>query len=266
MSSVRRLLHSVSIKLNNNGPRLNVISNGHGAHPILCIPGALGTATTDFTPQLEDFGGDGSEFTVVSFDPRGYGQSRPPNRTFQTKPIHFLEQDAIDGHSVMSKLGFTEYSVLGWSDGGVVGIHIASMYPEVVKKLVIWGANAYFGKEDIECYENTRDISKWSKWMRKSMESIYGDDLAPYWCSWIDSTIDVYKRDGNLCIDRLPLITCPTLVLHGEKDPMVPSFHPRYLLDNINGSVLHTFPDGGHNVHLKFRKQFHDVVKKFILS
>ena len=264
MISTRRLVHSVSVKLYNNGLHLNVVSKGRGAHPILCIPGALGTAISDFTPQLEDFGTDGSGFTVVSFDPRGYGQSRPPKRTFQTKPVHFLQQDAIDGHHVMNELGFTEYSVLGWSDGGVAGMNLAGTYPASVKKLVIWGANAYISKKDIELFENTRDINKWSKRMSDSMEAVYGNDLSSYWSEWINSAVEVYNTDGNLCNEKLPLIKCPTLVLHGEKDPLVPLFHPKHLLDNINDAVLHTFPDGGHNIHLKFRKQFNNVVKEFL--
>ena len=248
------------------GASLHIVRKGTGSHPILCIPGALGTGTSDYTPQLTHFGAEGSGFTIVSFDPRGYGESRPPNRIFQTDPVHFLEQDAIDAHGIMSSLGFSKYSVLGWSDGGVAGIQLASKFPGSVMNLAIWGANAYVSKEDIQLFEKTRDIEKWSKRMREPLEAVYGAELGPLWSSWIDSMVKVFERGGDLCISALPLISCPTLVLHGEKDPLVPPFHPKFLFENIQGAVMHTFPNGGHNIHLRFSEEFNRTLEMFLFG
>ena len=44
-----------------------------------------GTAETDFAPQLD---GLADALQVVAFDPRGYGQSRPPARDF---PLDFYQ-------------------------------------------------------------------------------------------------------------------------------------------------------------------------------
>lgn len=55
---------------------------------LLC-PGALGTIWSDFKPQIDGF--DRKKFTVVVWDPPGYGNSRPPNRKFTSK---FYEEDA----------------------------------------------------------------------------------------------------------------------------------------------------------------------------
>lgn len=40
--------------------------------PVICLPGAMGTAETDFALQLEGFA---PAMGVVAFDPRGYGKS-----------------------------------------------------------------------------------------------------------------------------------------------------------------------------------------------
>lgn len=53
------------------------------------MPGALGSIWTDFKPQIEGF--DREKFTVLAWDPPGYGQSRPPEKDF--KP-DFYEKDA----------------------------------------------------------------------------------------------------------------------------------------------------------------------------
>lgn len=41
---------------------------------------------------------------------------------------------------------------------------------------------------------------------------------------------------GNICKDELKDIECPTLILHGGKDPLVPDFHPEFLNQNIQNS------------------------------
>lgn len=50
-------------------------------------------------------------------------------------------------------LGHEKYGVLGWSDGGITGIILAAQYPDSVDKLVVWGANAYVTKQDIDIYK-----------------------------------------------------------------------------------------------------------------
>src|SRR5215216_4420225 len=97
-------------RVNVNGVSLYYEQRGSGP-PLLCIPGALGTGSTDFTRQLE---GLSDRFTIVAPDPRGYGQSRPPNRSF---PRDFLQIDAEDMASLMTGLGHERFMVAGWSDG-----------------------------------------------------------------------------------------------------------------------------------------------------
>ena len=62
-----------------NGVNLSYVKGGEGDHAILCINGALGTATgmAGLPKQIELFSSK-KQFTVVGFDARGYGESRPP--------------------------------------------------------------------------------------------------------------------------------------------------------------------------------------------
>ena len=108
------------------------------------MPGAMGTAQTDFGPQLTGLASapgapEGASTQVVhallffflgafffvgttpltptrarararlppnrSFDPRGYGNSRPPARDF---PPDFYQRDADDGAALMDALGVKE--------------------------------------------------------------------------------------------------------------------------------------------------------------
>lgn len=108
-----------------------------------------GTIWTDFKPQIEHLNTD--KFTIVAWDPPGYGKSRPPDRTF---PDDFFQRDASWGHNLMQTLGYSKFSLIGWSDGGITSLLLASTYPESILKMVVLGANAYIHPDEINIYES----------------------------------------------------------------------------------------------------------------
>nr|XP_020743266.1 valacyclovir hydrolase isoform X2 [Odocoileus virginianus texanus] len=220
-----------------------------------------GSGETDFGPQIENL--NKKLFTVVAWDPRGYGHSRPPDRDF---PVDFFERDAKDAIDLMKTLNFKKVSLLGWSDGGITALIAAARYPSYVSKMVVWGANAYVTKQDVEIYQGLRDVSKWNERMRKPLEALYGFDYFARTCEkWVNG-IDQFKHlpDGSICRDLLPLVQCPTLIVHGEKDPLVPRFHADFLHRHVRGSRLHLMPEGKHNLHLHFADKFNKLVEDFL--
>jgi len=51
----------------------------------------LGSSRTDFSHQMKTY--NKTDFTLIAIDPRGYGQSIPPQRDW---PLEFLQRDAED--------------------------------------------------------------------------------------------------------------------------------------------------------------------------
>ena len=144
-----------------NGANIFYRANGSAGLPILCMPGAMGTADTDFAPQLRDLA---DTMQVVSYDPRGYGKSQPPERTF---PLDFYQRDADDAAALMAALGHEKYAVMGWSDGAISAVMLAATNLPKVDRLVIFGGNAYLTQDDIEAFEATRDVEgTWSQRMK----------------------------------------------------------------------------------------------------
>lgn len=242
------------------GARLYYEDHGHGP-PLVLVPGALGTAQSDFGPQLEQLPALGVR--VISFDPRGYGSSRPPRRAF---PIDFYHQDAEDCVALMAHLGCESYAVGGWSDGAIIGLLLTLAHPQQVEKLVVWGGNAYISQEDIDGYEKTRAVSSWSPRMREGMGAIYDQELQGLWTDWCDAMQALYTAGGDVCRQRLAEIRCPTFILHGEKDPLVPRFHADVLHGGIAGSRVHLFPDGKHNIHLAYAEDMNRMIADFVTA
>ena len=215
---------------------------------------------------MEHFGRDGSGYTVVSFDPRGYGRSRPPDKSFQTHPELFLRSDARDAYEVMSALGHERFSVLGWSDGGVAGIFLAATRPDAVRNLVVWGTNAFVSDEDIECFKRIENVDNWSKKMLDPLTNVYGSlqNVQAMWSAWVASMVEIHKGGGDMCKEELSRIRCPTLIIHGEKDALLPAEHVDYLQGHIGNVKRIDFPEGKHNVHLRFAEEFNSKVHDFL--
>ncbi|XP_069687584.1 valacyclovir hydrolase isoform X1 [Periplaneta americana] len=248
-------------KITVNGIKINYVKVGNGPKPVLCLPGAIGSIWSDFKPQVESL--DRTKFTVVAWDPPGYGNSRPPTREF---PLNFLEKDADWAVKFMQALSINRFSMLGWSDGGMSAMILASKYPDLVDRMVIWGGSAYIIEKEVKLFEGMRDVSTWSERMRAPLEKLYGkEEFAAMWGRWVDAQLGIYKeRGGDILKACLPKISCPTLIVHGSKDPMVAPEHPPYLVQNIRNSRLHVFEEGKHNLHLRFATEFNALVTDFL--
>ncbi len=235
-----------------NGVELHYEVRGDGSHPILCIPAALLTTRTAFGPQLDYFGRPGSGFTIISFDPRGYGASRPANRYGE----NFYLQDALDGVGLMQHLSFPSYSVLGWCDGGVAALFMAARYPDNVKMAATIGSRAFATQEDLDCHESLRDESAQSPEYKRMFLKLYGESAQSIWSEWMDSFKQlVIKNDGDICKKELCKIQCPT-----------PFLHPEYLHKHIKGNQLMVMEKVKHNIHLKFSEEFNKKLEEYLKS
>ncbi|XP_011689950.1 PREDICTED: valacyclovir hydrolase isoform X2 [Wasmannia auropunctata] len=250
-------------KIKVDDTEINYAKVGTGDHSVLLLPGAMGTIWTDFRPQMENLNAD--KLTIVAWDPPGYGKSRPPDRTF---PDDFFQRDAVYARNLMRTLGYSKFSLIGWSDGGITSLLLASTYPDDVHKMVVFGANAYIHPDETKIYESVRDINKWSEKMRTPMIQVYGEDyFRKTWSNWIDAVLRLYeKQNGDLCKQVLSKIKCPTLIIHGARDAMVLPEHPTYLKQNIADSRVHIFEKGAHNLHLRYSEEFNKLVTDFLVN
>jgi valacyclovir hydrolase len=201
-------------------------------------------------------------------DPLGYGASRPPEREFLVEPDHFFKMDALDGYALMQALSFEKFSIFGWCNGGVSAIILAALHPESVQKLVIWGTNAYITTYDVEVREKIRDVSGWNQRIREEMQSIYGDSLQSLWSRYVDAMKDIYekRKDGDLCMEEVKRVQCPTLIVHGAKDTARLQFYADYLKNNIRESEMVIMEEGKHSLHLKYAQEFNQLTERFLLK
>jgi valacyclovir hydrolase len=240
------------------GLTMHIERAGEGV-PLLLIPGALGTGAGDFEHQIGWFAGHG--FEVIAPDPRGYGRSRPPERDFA---LDFYHRDAADMFALMSALGHERFAVMGWSDGANIAVLMAAEKPQTVTKLAVFGGQSFLTPEEITAFNAIRKISDWSPRAAQAMRAVYGDGLDGLWDRYVDGQVALFQAGGNLYRERLKDVHCPAFVLHGARDPLVPAFHAEAIHQGIAQSRLHIYPEGRHNIHVKYADDFNPLVHSFL--
>ncbi|MBA2588672.1 MAG: alpha/beta hydrolase [Alphaproteobacteria bacterium] len=227
--------------------------------PLLLVSGALGTGSGDFSAQIDWFAA--RRFEVIAPDPRGYGRSRPPAREY---PLDFYHRDADDMLALMTALRHDRFAVIGWSDGANIATIIAGTHPERVSRLVVFGGQSFLTAEEIAAFNDIRKISAWSPRAAEAMRAVYGDELDELWDRYVAGQEALFAAGGDLYAGLLARVTCPTLVLHGARDPLIPGLHPEAIHRGIAGSRLHIFPDGKHNIHQRYADEFNALAFAFL--
>lgn len=209
---------------------------------------------------------DLNQFTLIAIDLPGYGKSRPPERVYSADAY---PNDARKAAGLMEKLGFKLYSVLGWSDGAKIALLLAIQNQARVDKLVVWGVVPNATEYDIKAVSITRDISIFDPKSRKLYIEAYGQELfEQLWHKHVDYCVG-FSGNANQIWDirkEMRTIKCPTLILHGDKDPLIDKEHPATAEREIADSRLVRFPNGSHNIHQVYIQEFAKTVTDFLLE
>ncbi|HEY1353370.1 MAG TPA: alpha/beta fold hydrolase [Ktedonobacteraceae bacterium] len=228
------------------------------ARTLLLVHGFAGTPTSDFADQLPAFR---LHYRVLAPHLHGYGRSTPR----QSYTLTYYRQDVADLVSLLDHLGETRVYVVGFSDGAIVSLLLAALYPTRVRALAALGAQPTIDTD------NTAAIRHWllerplsEDWQRQLAE-LHG---APYWRSlpalYVQAQEALVAAGGVLITDEeLAAITCPTLIMHGTRDRIVPVTYAHLLHQKIAGARLHLFA-AGHPAHLRYPEAYTALVLDFL--
>lgn len=233
------------------------MSLGKGPKTIVLIMG-LGGWSGDWGSYFPDL--LAREFRVVLFDNRGTGtSSRAPGP-------YSLEQFARDSVAVIDEVAGGRAHVLGVSMGGMIAQLIALEHPRHVDKLVLLathcgGARAVLPLPHIIPALFPTPGTPADQIVRKRLAAI----AAPGWAEKHPELLEERVRSGMRAptpvrtyraqleavmrsdrYARLDDIEAPTLVVHGDADPLVPYVNGELLAARIPGARLHTLHGVGH--------------------
>ncbi|MFD1260125.1 alpha/beta fold hydrolase [Entomomonas asaccharolytica] len=259
-------------------------SFGDPANPgILLIMGAMNQGL--FWPQTfcEELANAG--FLVIRYDNRDTGKSSTINYSINPYTLDDMAEDAI---AILDAYKLAKTTVIGMSMGGYIAQLIGINYPSHVDKLILLSSSpdqrpymyslqgTYMGQFPLSppCEDYLFQLAQASFYMPKTPEEVVKSTLDS-WHSIHSGSLPFPEQEMTMLIkesmarmenpmavmnhgaavgnspDRLKTvqqIKAPTLVLHGEFDPVLPIDHGQYLADNIEGAQLvkldmgHLFP------------------------
>jgi valacyclovir hydrolase len=239
-------------------PNFTAASNDPALSNLLLIHGFGGTPVSDFAGQLPVLR---QRYRVIAPHLHGYGRSSHR----QTYDLTFYQDDAADLAALLDMLGIKQTLVVGFSDGGIVGLLLASHYQRHVTALAVMGAQPTINTQ------NTTAIRHWllekplpEDWQAE-LATLHGD---PYWRTlpqmYVEGQDALVAAGGIIISDsELANITCPTLIMHGKRDRLVPADYAAILHEKIAGSEIVLF-DAGHAAHLRCEQKYTATVMDFL--
>jgi pimeloyl-ACP methyl ester carboxylesterase len=265
-----------------DGRQVNVVELGSGP-PIVFIHGLSGS-WQNWLEQVPVFA---REHRVIAFDLPGFGGSEMP-----------AQKISISGYgrfvnALLDELGVGSAAVVGNSMGGFIGIELAIRFPERVERMVLVSAAGL----SIEYLRNERALAllgvaesrlaAYSGWVASRSEAlarrpgarrlIFGivahrperlpaplvaeqvrGSGKPGFLPALDALTDYPIRD------RLSEIACPTLIVWGAEDKLVPARDADEFARLIPNARKVVWPETGHVAMLERPAAFNALLEAFL--
>jgi pimeloyl-ACP methyl ester carboxylesterase len=255
-------------KLENvNGINIYYIEEGAG-EPLLIIHGFM-ASSIEFTEISSVLSKD---FKVISVDLIGFGKSdkRPQLDYSKTNMADLISL-------LMKKKGLMNYNVLGHSMGGEVAMNLALKHEEDVKSLILVSSVGWIHVSRIPLppfilerfflmYYLQKFFYRFCFYNKTFFDTYKFERI--YHRNSIISGKTLYsfsrKNDRNKRVCLVGLIKCPTLILWGSHDKIVPISNAYKFKKNIANSTLRIFENSGHLPYMEEQEKFLYEVKQFI--
>ncbi len=233
-----------------NGISVHYAVWGDGS-PLILLHGGLG--------NMEYFGGQIAElakqYRVIAMDSRGHGRS---TRNADPYSYGLMAKDVI---GLMDHLKIDKASIVGWSDGGIIGLDIAMNHPDRLDRLFAFGANTNVAglKPNVD---KDPTFAKYIEIAGKDYERLsktpkdYNDFVAAISQMW--ATQPDYKPE------QLAKITAPVAIADGEHDEAIRQEHNVEMAKAIPGAKLVILPGVSHFAMLQDPKLFTQAVLEFL--
>jgi len=257
--------------------------------PIVVLHGGPGFDHRQFLPYIWELA---ERHKVILFDQRGTGLSSGP---IDSKSIS-IDSFIADIEGVRNAFGIERMNLLGHSWGGILAMYYGVRHPENLRSLVLCSTAASFESfgEMRETYEANRlpDDAALLQEIYSSDGFQNGDPQAverfwriyfkPYFADQeLASRLDlqftensirygnevaghIFESIGEFDLhEDLQAIRCPTLVIHGDADPM-PVKYAEMIHDSIDGSELVIAEGAGHWLFVDATDTFTSSVLDFL--
>ena len=199
-------------------------------------------------------------YRVIAIDSSGHGKSS------NTAPVPTYEMMTDDVVAVMDARKVTTADVVGWSDGGNIGLDLARRYPGRVRKLVAFGAN-HTPPPDGQDADMTAEFknARADAGMFFPLRYLYQKDspTPDKWTEFFERERAMVFAGPHWSLADLAAIRAPVLLLNGEHD-LVLLPYATAMKNAIPGARLEIVPGEGHELPLANPAKANPIMLSFL--
>lgn len=173
-------------------------------------------------------------FLIYTVDSRGHGSST------KTQNLDYRVM-ADDIAQMIDKLNIAKPALLGFSDGGILGLILASRYPDMLSKLIVCGANTH----PVGIRTTYLVIMKLACLLTKN------------------ERLKLMVRQPDITDFELQSILIPTLVLAGNRDLIKPK-HTEHIASLIPNARLHILKGESHSSYIVHSPKLAEIIVPFL--
>jgi len=245
---------------------IHYLTGGQGT-PLIVIHGGSGGAKA----WLKNMAELAANYTVYAPDLPGFGHSQPIDGDYYIPEL----AEFVDKFS--QALGLDSFHLMGHSFGGGIVLHYALEFPQKIKKLVLV-SSLCLGKEIalwVRLLSNCvicRGMTAAAMTLLRSVKWLIELTLSPIefvvpysrFTLSLGKKITTFKEQTTVLFQRLSEVLVPTLVVWGEKDPIVPARQAYAAAELIPDCQVKVFEGSGHSVYRDEVAEFSRVLTKFL--
>lgn len=203
---------------------------------LILLHGSL-ESMEDWSRQIPEFA---KRYKVITIDNRGHGKS-----TFTDRKLDYtlLSEDVL---SVMDQLKIDSAHIVGFGDGGIIGMYLALNHPDKVRKLVAIGAN-YKVDTTVVSQAVLNKVGAWDEnkmfqYVRSHFKGYQNYGMLKQFTERMKTML---LTEPNLTKGNLNSIKCPTLFITGDHD-IIKLSHTAEMLNSVQQGYLSVIPGTKH--------------------
>lgn len=227
-----------------NGVNIYYEEYGTG-EPLLLLHGNSQSIEA-FKMQIPEFS---KHYRVIAVDTRGHGKSGDDGKKYS------YDLFAEDMAALLKHLKISKTNIVGWSDGGNTGLTLAMKHRDKVAKLAVMGANIFIDSSVVEDWV-FKELNQQLKDLQHDTTQLSKNRIR---------LINLLLTEPKLSFSDLKKITCPVLVIAGEKD-VIKEGHTRGIAKNITKGKLVIAPNETHDFPYKNPHSFNQLILHFLME
>ena len=233
-----------------NGIEMHYATFGAG-DPVLLIHGGLGHADL-WAAQVADLMAD---HLVIIADSRGHGRS---TRTADAFGYALMAQDYV---ALLDYLKIDKVDLVGWSDGGIIGLDIAMTHPERLDHLFAHAAN--ITTDGVDPSVATDEV--FGAYIGAMMAAYSRlSPTADQFDGFVAQISEMWATQPTWTDAQVAAIAVPVAVVVGEYDEAILREHTEKIAGLIPGAELVILPGVSHFAMLQAPAEYNAAIRAFI--